>query len=209
MGSDDRDTAKKMMMVNHFQKMISIVICALVLYSCASSPPQIHPALFKKQPQPKISEAGLEMRIHTLINIERKKHGLSQLEWDNALAGIGRNHSKDMVLRNYFDHSSPEGHDFAYRYRREGFQCSVRVGNTIYAGAENIALNNQYASVTTVNGEAFYDWNSQDKIAETAVQGWMNSTGHRKNILMPHWTREGIGVVFGPDGKIAITQNFC
>jgi uncharacterized protein YkwD len=134
---------------------------------------------------------------------------LPQLEWDDALAGIGRKHSKDMSLRNYFDHVSPEGHNFSYRYQRERYQCSVRVGNTIYLGAENIALNNQYASVTTVNGEAFYDWSSQDQIAETTVQGWMNSPGHRKNILMPHRRHEGIGVAFGPDGKIYITQNFC
>ncbi len=189
--------------------LFSIVICALVLFSCAPSPPLIHPASLKKRPPPKISAAGLEKRVHTLINIERKKHGLSQLEWDDALAGIGRKHSKDMALRNYFDHYSPEGYDFSYRYQQEGYQCSVRVGNTIYLGAENIALNNQYASVTTVNGEAFYDWNSQDTLAETTVQGWMNSAGHRKNILMPHRQREGIGVAFGPEGKVYITQNFC
>ncbi len=196
-------------MVNLFQKMIGIVLCALVLSSCAPSPSPVHPESLKKRPQPKIAAAVLEKQIHTLINRERHKHGLSQLEWDDALANIGRKHSKDMVLRNYFDHTSPEGRDFSYRYRREGYQCSVRVGNTSYLGAENIALNNQYASVTTVNGVAFYDWNSQDTIAESTVLGWMNSPGHRKNILMPHWKREGIGVVLGPDGKIEITQNFC
>jgi uncharacterized protein YkwD len=197
------------MLVNLSQKMISVVICALILHSCASSPSQNHPASLKNQPQPKISTAGLEKQIHNLINRERQKQSLSQLEWDDALAGIGRKHSKDMELRNYFGHHSPEGHDFSYRYQREGYQCSIRVDNTIYAGAENIALNNRYASVTTVNGKAFYEWNSQDTIAETTVQGWMNSPGHRKNILMRHWRREGIGIAFGPDGKIAITQNFC
>lgn len=196
-------------MENHIQKMVSIVICALILHSCASSSSPRHSASIKKQPQPKISAAGLEKQIHDLINKERKKQNLSQLEWDDALASIGRKHSKDMELRSYFGHSSPEGHDFSYRYHRDGYQCSIRVDNTLYAGAENIALNNRYASVTTVNGEAFYEWNSQDLIAETTVQGWMNSPGHRKNILMRHWRREGIGIVFGPDGKIAITQNFC
>jgi uncharacterized protein YkwD len=197
------------MMENHIQKMISILICAFILHSCVPSPSPNHSAPIKNQPQPKISAAGLEKQIHDLINRERKKQKLSQLEWDDALASIGRKHSKDMELRSYFDHSSPEGHDFSYRYRREGYQCSIRVDNAIYAGAENIALNNRYASVTTVNGKAFYEWNSQDMIAETTVQGWMNSPGHRKNILMRHWRREGIGIAFGPDGKIAITQNFC
>jgi uncharacterized protein YkwD len=197
------------MLVNLSQKTISIVICALILHSCASSPSQNHPASLNNQLQPKISATRLEKQIHDLINRERKKQRLSQLEWDDELAGIGRKHSRDMELRNYFDHYSPEGHDFSYRYQREGYQCSIRVDNTIYAGAENIALNNRYASVTKVNGKVFYEWNSQETIAETTVQGWMNSPGHRKNILMRHWGREGIGIAFGPDGKIAITQNFC
>jgi uncharacterized protein YkwD len=192
-----------------YTSLFTIVICSLVLSSCAPLPSQNHPLSLKKRSQPKISAASLEKQIHTLINRERKKHGLSKLEWDDALAGIGRKHSRDMEMRNYFDHSSPEGRDFSYRYQRAGYQCTVRVGNTIYTGAENIALNYRYASVTTMNGEAFYEWNSQDRIAETTVEGWMNSPGHRQNILMPHWRREGIGVVFGPDGKIAITQNFC
>jgi len=81
--------------------------------------------------------------------------------------------------------------------------------DTIYGGAENIFQNNLYDAVTTVNGEAFYDWNSPEKIAETTVQGWMKSAGHRKNILMPYWKNEGIGVVIAPDDKVYITQNFC
>ena len=197
------------MLINHLKKMIGIVTCALVLHSCAPTQPQTDLASLTKRPQPKISSAFLEKQVHTLINKQRQKHGLIQLEWDAALAAIGRKHSLDMVKRNYFDHYSPEGHDFSYRYQQERFQCAIRINKTIHMGAENIALNNRYASVTTVNGEAFYDWNSQETIAETTVDGWMNSPGHRKNILMPHWKREGIGVAIGPDGKIAITQNFC
>ena len=95
------------------------------------------------------------------------------------------------------------------RYSQDGYTCSVRVGNTFYTGAENIALNNLYDSITTINGVAYHDWNSFEKIAETTVQGWMKSPGHRHNILMPHWRREGIGIVIAPDDKVYITQNFC
>jgi uncharacterized protein YkwD len=90
-----------------------------------------------------------------------------------------------MAKRNYFDHISPEGRDFLHRYRQGGYQCSVPVADTVHMGAENIASNNLYDSVTTVDGKAFYDWNSQTKIAETTVQGWLKSPGHRKNILTP------------------------
>ena len=60
-----------------------------------------------------------------------------------------------------------------------------------------------------MNGAAYYDWNSQEKIAETTVQGEMKSPGHKKNILTPYFKAEGIGVVIAPDDKVYITQNFC
>ncbi len=131
------------------------------------------------------------------------------MEWNERLAAIARSHSKDMGRRDYFSHDSPEGYDFLARYRQQGFTCAIRIGNLIHQGAENIALNNLYDSVTTVNGTAYYDWNSAEKIARTTVQGWMNSPGHRKNILTPHWKSEGIGVFITPDARVYVTQNFC
>lgn len=174
--------------------------------SCYASRP---PLPLIHRPKPVLQVDDLEKKIHALINREREKHGLTLLSSDDKLAGIARGHSKDMSSRRYFSHDSPEGHDFSYRYRQAGYTCSLRVGNTVYGGAENIFLNVRYNSVTTVNGEAYYDWNSVKQIAETTVRGWMDSPGHRKNILTPHWRREGIGVFLSPDEKIYITQNFC
>jgi len=151
----------------------------------------------------------LEKRIHRIINAERSKQGLNELSWNNNLAGIARAHSRDMGKRNYFSHNSPEGRDFFHRYQQAGYSCAIRVNKVIHQGAENIALNNLYDSVTTVNGRAFYDWNSGEHIAETTVRGWMHSPGHKKNILTPHWKSEGIGIFISPDDKIYITQNFC
>jgi len=37
----------------------------------------------------------------------------------------------------------------------------------------------------------------------------MQSTGHRENILTPHWRRQGIGVGIDPDNRVLVTQNFC
>jgi uncharacterized protein YkwD len=189
--------------------MTALLVCIALLFSCAQPPARPDPRTLKKQPQPKVGASSLEKRIHALINKERQKQGLSQLEWSNELAAVGRMHSHDMAKRNYFDHYSPEGHDFTYRYLQGGYSCAVRIGHTIYTGAENLALNNLYDSVTTVNKETFYDWNSPEKIAETTVQGWMNSPGHRKNILTPHWGHEGIGVVIAPNDRVYVTQNFC
>ncbi len=96
-----------------------------------------------------------------------------------------------------------------WRYKQAGYECGITVGRTIYTGAENIALNNLYNSVTTINGKAYYDWNSMEGIAVSTVDGWMKSPGHRKNILTPHWRNEGIGVFIAPDDRVYITQNFC
>lgn len=186
-----------------------LIVLILLLLSCAPSPARIDYGALKKRPQPKIDTAALEKQIHALINKERRKQGLSLLGWDDALSGIAQKHSRDMAARNYFDHYSPEGRDFSYRYERRGYQCAVRTGRTVHMGAENIALNHLYDSVTTINGKAYYDWNSQDKIAETTVRGWMASPGHRKNILTPYFNHEGIGVFIAPDDKVYITQNFC
>jgi len=190
-------------------KIITVIIGLAVLFSCASSPAQIDPRDYKQRPQPKINAAALEKQIHALINKERQLKGLAQLGWDDVLAGIARNYSRDMATRHYFDHYSPEGQDFSKRYQQAGYQCAVRINRTIHMGGENIALNHLYDSVTTINGQAFYDWNSEDKIGETTVKGWMNSPGHRQNILTPYFQHEGIGVFIDREGKVTVTQNFC
>ncbi len=178
------------------------------LFACAKqqpAPAEIPPL----REQPRLSIPQLEKRIHVLINRERSKFRLAALEWNERLSSIARKHSADMAKRSYFSHYSPEGHDFLYRYQQAGFSCSTREGDRIFLGAENIFQNNRYDRIVYVNSVPHYDWNSLEHIAETTVQGWMNSPGHRHNILTPQWKSEGIGVVVAPDNKIYITQNFC
>ena len=115
----------------------------------------------------------------------------------------------DMARRRYFSHISPDGHGPSYRYKKNAYVCAITIDQNIYKGAENIFQNNLFDSITTVNGDDYYDWNTLEEIARSTVTGWMKSTGHRKNILTPHWKSEGIGVVIAPDGKVYITQNFC
>ena len=152
----------------------------------------------------------LASRIHQLTNEERRRHGLRALEWDRELAAIAYLHSSDMARRDYFDHISPEGKNFADRYREHGYRKSTRVGDVVYEGAENLFLNNIARSYTydKETGEVYsYDFNSLEEIAKSTVEGWMQSPGHRENILTP-FTREGIGIYITDDGKVYITQNF-
>lgn len=189
-----------------------VLVCTGFAACHASRPASVSPSLSAgyRQSRPEVRIADLEKCIHFLINGERKKHGLLPLAWNEPLSGIARKHSSDMARRGYFSHVSPEDHDFSYRYKQEGFACAVRgQGNAYYTGAENIFQNNLYDRVVISNGVRQYDWNSVDRIAETTVDGWMKSPGHRKNILMPSWVSEGIGVSISSDEKVYITQNFC
>jgi uncharacterized protein YkwD len=153
----------------------------------------------------------LEMRIHDLINLKRAQSGLRALDWEEKLSEVARYHSQDMADRDYFDHLSPEGEDFSARYAMFGYDPTNRVGNMVYLGAENLFLNNLYDSYSynKDTGEVMeYSFSTLEDIANSTVDGWMNSEGHRENILMPHFKKEGIGIVFTPEGKIYITENF-
>lgn len=105
-----------------------------------------------------------------------------------------------MAERDYFSHESPDGETRSDRYERFGYNCRVSTGSGTYLkGGEN-------------NGRLEYSgWElSEEEIASEIVAGWLESTGHRENLLRKHWQGEGIGVaVGGDDSEIYVTQNFC
>lgn len=154
----------------------------------------------------------LEREVHRLTNQKRIQQGLNALELDEKLSNIARYHSKDMAIRNYFDHVSPDGEDVDTRYSKFNYDCRISVGNYIYSGAENLFLNNIIYSYSydSLTGKILeYTFNTFEEISSSTVDGWMNSKGHRKNILTSFWRKEGIGIYVDEDGEIYITQNFC
>ena len=158
------------------------------------------------------NSSALEKKIHDLINERRRQNGLSPLSWDERLVRIARYHSKDMAKRDYFAHESPEGEDLEIRYKKFGYFCRISVGNLIYSGAENILLTHAYNSYyyDPLTGKITeYVFNTIDDISYDTVDGWMNSEGHRQNILASFFLREGIGVYVDSDGEIYITEDFC
>ena len=163
------------------------------------------------QNKPRIYLNDLELEMHDLINQQRKVHGLKDLEWDNKLAYIALLHSNDMITKDYFSHITPEDLDPTDRANRLGYKCEKIVGNLVYAGlAENLFQNYLYSRVWYVDGiPTSYDWKSRQEIAQSTVDGWMDSLDHRKNILDETFDQEGIGVVIAEDDKVFITQNFC
>jgi len=161
-------------------------------------------------PKPVININELETEIHNLINNERQKSGVAALKYDTKLANIARAHSQDMAARNYFSHYTPEGDGPTERAIKAGYSVHKELGGGYYSEgiAENIFQNNLYDTVTYYNGIPVYDWNSQSEIASSTVNGWMNSPGHRQNILNSDYDNEGIGVAISSDDKVYITEDF-
>ncbi|MFB5630794.1 MAG: CAP domain-containing protein [Nitrosopumilaceae archaeon] len=161
--------------------------------------------------KPEFDPVQIEYLIHEYTNKERVNHGLSQLAFDPEIAQIARGHSSDMANREYFAHETPEGLSPTERADQNGYSCQKIVGFMIYSGiAENIFQGHLFESYYTINGEiTSYEWNTEEDIAKITVEGWMDSPGHRENILTEVFDREGIGVEITQDHKVYVTQNFC
>lgn len=150
-----------------------------------------------------INAEELELKIHTMVNNERQNYGLSSLRYDTNLADIARKHSEDMVNRHFFDHINPDGQDPTTRAKSVGYPCYKNFGSYYRDGiAENIGL----TPIGNVVGCG--DVYSMEDIARCCVSCWMNSLGHRQNILESSYDKEGIGVAVSSDNKVYITQDF-
>jgi uncharacterized protein YkwD len=178
--------------------------------------PTLQPAIVKNiestvgNSPPAVDIPTLENRVHELINQQRRNNGLSSLSYDTSLASIARKHSADMAKNNYFSHYTLQGLDPTGRGSQAGYSCYKNYGSYYTTGiAENIMQNNLYDSVTYYNGIPRYAWNTQEEIAQSTVDGWMTSPGHRQNILTSTYNREGIGVAIASDDKVYITEDFC
>ncbi len=114
-----------------------------------------------------------------LMNADRRANGLSDLKVSSAVTAVARSHAQDMVNRKFFSHSNPEGKTPSDRLKAAGISYS--------AVGENIAEN------TSVQA------------AETA---FMNSSGHRANILNSKYTTVGIGVAYDSAGNVYVVQDF-
>ena len=189
-------------------KIILIAFCVLCL-GTASDSGERAPKSARLSGPTRIDITYLERKIHDLINREREKKGLPALLWNEQLHDIARRHSRDMARRKFFSHYDPEGRSFCDRYKAAAFECGIRVGGTICLGAENISQDNLNYTPTRKTGKSFLAGSLEDRVAESVVKRWMNSKGHRKNILTPYFRRQGIGVSFSGDGEVYVTEDFC
>lgn len=127
----------------------------------------------------------VESMIFTKVNEERAKNGLAPLSYNNTMEHYARFKSQDMGDRGYFDHNNPEGELITAQMARDGVSYNAWGENIAYIGgvSDPTALANQF------------------------MTNWMNSSGHRANILSNNFSSIGIGV-YKIGNKVYATQEF-
>lgn len=132
--------------------------------------------------------ASVENEIYILVNQERADEGLSALVPESRLAAMARQHSREMATMDYFSHTSPvQGYKtIADRASKAGITGWSRLGENIgHASGFNEGI-----------------------LASTMMNEWMDSSGHRANILSESFTHIGVGV-YEQGGEYYLTQNFA
>lgn len=153
----------------------------------------------------------VEKYIYEFTNDERQKRGVASLARITTIDSIARNHSLDMSNRNYFSHMTPEGLDPTDRGNKAGYPCRNDFGSYYTVGlAENIYQTYTYSSYMTKGIKSSYHWIADEEtLAKEIVDGWMDSQGHRENILESKYAKIGVGVAINEDESVYATQNFC
>jgi uncharacterized protein YkwD len=127
----------------------------------------------------------LEQATMVALNKERQVHDLPTLRADAVLGAIARTHAEDMVARDYFAHTSPEGVTYSDRLVQAGL-APLWYGENLIYGLRSL-------------------W----RPAQAAVEWFMDSESHRKNILHESYTRVGVGVARLENGSLAFVLDFA
>lgn len=122
-----------------------------------------------KQTEETTAEMTQAEAVLKLVNAERKKAGLQPLTLSEKLTNIAYTKAKDMAEKNYFSHQSPT--------YGSPFDMLKQFGVSFSAAGENIAAG--------------------QKSAEEVMDSWMNSSGHKANILNANYTQLGVGFYRG------------
>ncbi|OJU17216.1 MAG: hypothetical protein BGN88_03950 [Clostridiales bacterium 43-6] len=123
---------------------------------------------------------SLEDKVIELVNKERVSRNLMKLTKNNTASYVARLKSQDMINKNYFAHNSPT--------YGSPFKMMESYGLKFSAAGENIAYG--------------------QKTPEEVMKAWMNSAGHRANILSKNYTQIGVGAAKKSNGTLYWTQEF-
>ena len=166
-------------------QLIGIVVAVVILAGCVAtvhrspesgvpaqpplnSSPKSHAASVGPAAQSERT-AAMETEVIRRVNDIRRKNGLAPLKSTETLNRVARDYSRLMATKGFFSHTGPEGKTVVDRIREAGLSFRI-VAENIYTG-RNVP-----------------------QPAERAVEGWMDSSGHRRNILREGVTQTGVGI---------------
>ncbi|MFD4789479.1 CAP domain-containing protein [Streptomyces sp. NPDC058459] len=129
-------------------------------------PTQTAPTAAPSTPKPAATASGDVARVVELVNAERTKAGCSPVQLNSTLSKAAQDHSADMAAHNTMSHTGSDGSDPGSRITAAGYRWS--------AYGENVA----------------YGYSTPEQV----MAGWMNSTGHRENILNCSFKEIGVGL---------------
>ena len=129
--------------------------------------------------------AAVETAIYNKVNEERAKAGVPTLTYNTVMQKYARIKSQDMGDNNYFSHEDLNGNLMTTQMKKDGVSYKAWGENIAYIGG-NI---------------------SADALAERFMTNWMNSSGHRENILSTNFSSIGVGV-YKIGNKVYATQEF-
>lgn len=145
-----------------------------------TAPEEPEPPAGQEQESEQVDElTALENEVTALTNAERSAAGCGDVETDERLRTAARGHSEDMAVNDYFDHTSQDGRSPFDRMRDAGYPDPA---------GENIA----------------YGYRTPADV----MDGWMNSDGHRDNLLNCSHRAIGVGLVYDAGGRPYWTQVF-
>ncbi len=155
--------------------------------------------LNQKKSSEKLSLDELSHKVEDLIfaatNELHHEHKLVTLKTEKLLVETARDHSQDMLKRNYLSHFSPEGKSVVDRYRKRAGKVERSLGENLH---------------TISSSQGLYD---PEAIAKLMMNDWVHSPSHRENLLAKQFTALGLGcasdgerifctqVFAGPEGK--------
>ncbi len=130
--------------------------------------------------KPTATPSSFEIQVVELVNKQRTSKGLKALTNNTSLESTARKKSQDMINRGYFSHQSPT--------YGSPFDMMKRFGIKYSSAGENIAMG--------------------QKTPQAVVTAWMNSEGHRRNILSVNYSQIGVGLAKKSNGTTYWTQMF-
>jgi uncharacterized protein YkwD len=168
--------------------VVKLMIVGLLAAVLLTFRPQVMPIVNQvftppvvDRPKPVLPPPGVkhlekvEDLVLEITNQDRRAKGLAPLIKDDELRDVARAYSNDMLVRRFFDHTTPDGVSFDER-------IADRYLHRVRIMGENI----WYASG--------YNPSNTQRLAKEIVDDWMSSPGHRDNLLSPDFTHLGVGI---------------